>query len=89
LEMPRVVGSGARVVDDGHGLTIDELAGNVATKDDRISIAYVRVSSPTAEPWLTLEYDECEAVGCLEPPTGHAPGTRRSDPAPSPQGCAS
>jgi len=62
LEMPRVVGSGARVVDDGHGLTIDELAGNVATKDDRISIAYVRVSSPTAEPWLTLEYDEWMCV---------------------------
>lgn len=40
------------------GLRIDELAGNVATKDDSLSIAYVTVSEPTAEPWLTLDYDE-------------------------------
>lgn len=40
------------------GLTIDEFAGNVATKDDRISIAHVKISEPTSEPWLTLNYDE-------------------------------
>lgn len=47
------------MVDDGHGLTIDELVGNVATKEDRMSVALVRVSDPTSEPWLTLDYDEC------------------------------
>eukprot|EP00966_Prymnesium_polylepis_P028902 670241-Prymnesium_polylepis.1 len=59
--MPQIVGGETRVVDDGAGLTIDELAGNVATKEDRISIALVRVSAPTAEPWLTLDYDEWSA----------------------------
>ena len=43
---------------DFDGLTIDELAGNVATSEDRISIALVKVAKPTAEPWLTLHYDE-------------------------------
>mmetsp|Transcript_108232 Transcript_108232/g.212098 ORF Transcript_108232/g.212098 Transcript_108232/m.212098 type:complete len:279 (+) Transcript_108232:63-899(+) len=55
--MPRIVGGSVRVVDTGV-LAIDELAGNVATKDDRISIAHVAVSAPTGEPWLTLHYDE-------------------------------
>jgi len=55
--MPRIIGSSVRVVDTGV-LAIDELAGNVATKDDRISIAHVAVSAPTGEPWLTLHYDE-------------------------------
>jgi len=56
--MPTIIGGSQRVVDDGQGLTIDELAGNVATKDDRISIAHVNVREKTAEPWLTLHYDE-------------------------------
>lgn len=43
-------------------LSIDELAGNVATVDDRISVAIVKVSEPTCEPWLTLHYDEWMAV---------------------------
>lgn len=60
--MPSIVGSSHRVVDDGHGLTIDELAGNVATSEDRISIAHVNISAPTAEPWLTLQYDEWMCV---------------------------
>lgn len=55
--MPKLIGS-SQVVVQVDGLTIDELAGNVATKDDTISIAYVTISEPTAEPWLTLEYDE-------------------------------
>ena len=39
-------------------LKIDEfLAGNVATSNDTISIAYVSISKPTAEPWLTLDYN--------------------------------
>lgn len=59
--MPQLVGSCARVVDTGD-LTIDELAGNVATKDDRISIAHVKISAPTSEPWLTLHYDEWMCV---------------------------
>lgn len=49
-------------MDDGHGLTIDELAGNVATSEDRISIAHVNVTAPTSEPWLTLHYDEWMCV---------------------------
>lgn len=60
--MPTIVGGESRVVDDGHGLTIDELAGNVATKQDRISIAMVKVAAQTAEPWLTLDYDEWMCV---------------------------
>ena len=45
-------------MDDGAGLTIKELVGNVASDDDRISIAHVKVSQPASEPWLTLHYDE-------------------------------
>lgn len=56
--MPTILGGAARVVDDGHGLTIDEYAGNVSTNDDRISIAHVKIASATSEPWLTLDYDE-------------------------------
>ncbi|CAE7306891.1 unnamed protein product [Symbiodinium natans] len=59
--MPRLVGDAARVVDTGE-LTIDELAGNVATKNDRISIAHVKITEPTSEPWLTLHYDEWMCV---------------------------
>ena len=55
--MPRLIGSSQTVV-EVDGLRIDELAGNVATSEDTISIAYVTVSEPTAEPWLTLDYDE-------------------------------
>lgn len=55
--MPKIIGSSKTVV-EVDGLKIDELAGNVATSEDGISIAYVTVSEPTAEPWLTLEYDE-------------------------------
>jgi len=43
---------------DAPGLTIDELAGNVATKSDTLSIALVKASAGTSEPWLTLHYDE-------------------------------
>ena len=59
--MPRVIGKAERVV-DFEGLTIDEYAGNVGTKDDRISIALVKVSEPSSEPWLTLDYDEWMCV---------------------------
>jgi len=61
VAMPRIVGESSRVVDTGD-LSIDELAGNVASKSDRISIALVKVSAPTAEPWLTLHYDEWMCV---------------------------
>jgi mannose-6-phosphate isomerase-like protein (cupin superfamily)/uncharacterized protein (DUF952 family) len=39
-----------------------------ATNDDTLSIARVTVSKPTAEPWLTLDYDEWIVVvkGCIE-----------------------
>ena len=56
--MPKLVGGRKRVVDDGRGLIIDEYCGNVATSEDRISIAHVNISEPTSEPWLTLGYDE-------------------------------
>jgi len=59
--MPHIIGGTQRVV-DFEGLTIDELAGNVATESDRISIALVKVSNPTSEPWLTLDYDEWMCV---------------------------
>merc|ERR1712113_1315137 len=53
----RVVGTSSRVV-DAPGLVIDELVGNVASQDDRISIAQVLTKAGTSEPWLTLHYDE-------------------------------
>jgi len=60
-----IIGTSARVVDTP-GLKIEELAGNVASKgqpaQDRISIAYVQAKAGTAEPWLTLQYDEWMAV---------------------------
>mmetsp|Transcript_89016 Transcript_89016/g.157648 ORF Transcript_89016/g.157648 Transcript_89016/m.157648 type:complete len:417 (+) Transcript_89016:52-1302(+) len=59
--MPKIVGGSERVVDTGL-LTIDELAGNVASKEDRISIALVKISEATSEPWLTLHYDEWMCV---------------------------
>mmetsp|Transcript_100343 Transcript_100343/g.323847 ORF Transcript_100343/g.323847 Transcript_100343/m.323847 type:complete len:420 (+) Transcript_100343:87-1346(+) len=59
--MPCILGSSVRVVETGE-LCIEELAGNVATKCDRISIALVKVDAPTSEPWLTLHYDEWMCV---------------------------
>lgn len=59
--MPKIVGDSVRVVDTGL-LSIDEYAGNVGSKDDRISIAVVKVNEPTCEPWLTLHYDEWMCV---------------------------
>ena len=55
--MPKLVGKATRVV-EVDGLTIEELAGNVASNDDTISIARVTITKPTSEPWLTLQYDE-------------------------------
>jgi hypothetical protein len=65
--MPKIVGKSTTVV-DFDGLKIDELAGNVASHDDTISIARVTVAHPSSEPWLTLEYDEwiCVVKGHLE-----------------------
>ena len=60
-DMPKIVGASSRVVDH-EGLTIDELAGNVATSNDRISIAHVKVANASSEPWLTLHYDEWMCV---------------------------
>eukprot|EP00948_MAST-09A_sp_MAST-9A-sp1_P003760 g3760.t1 len=55
--MCSIIGSSSRVVDT-EGFTIDELCGNVATSDDTLSIAFVNAKAGTAEPWLTLSYDE-------------------------------
>ena len=52
-----ICGKSTRVVDI-EGFTIDELAGNVASNDDTISIALVHAPKGTSEPWLTLFYDE-------------------------------
>ena len=41
---------------------IEELVGNVATREDGLSIAFVRARAGAAEPWLTLHYDEWIAV---------------------------
>jgi uncharacterized protein (DUF952 family) len=65
--MPTIIGKAVRVVEHD-GLAIDELAGNVASGDDTLSIALVTVSEPTSEPWLTLDYDEwlCVIKGRIE-----------------------
>lgn len=55
--MAAVIGGAVRVVDE-NGLAIDELAGNVATHSDTISIAFVRAAAGSSEPYLTLAYDE-------------------------------
>jgi len=65
--MATIVGGIHRVV-DAPGLSIDELAGNVATEDDTISIAHVHAKAGTGEPWLTLHYDEwiCVVAGTMK-----------------------
>ncbi len=55
--MCTIVGGAVKVV-DADGFVIEELAGNVASSDDTISIAYVKAAAGTCEPWLTLHYDE-------------------------------
>ena len=42
--MPAIVGKSTRVV-DADGLTIDELAGNVASSSDRLSVALVSAAA--------------------------------------------
>jgi uncharacterized protein (DUF952 family) len=59
--MPKIVGRSTRVVEHD-GLTIDEYVGNVASLTDQVSLAIVKIAEPTAEPWLTLDYDEWIAV---------------------------
>lgn len=53
----KIVGTSQRVV-DAPGLSIDELVGNVSTSSDILSVAYVKASAGTSEPFLTLGYDE-------------------------------
>jgi len=59
--MPKIVGKSTRVVET-EGFSIDEYAGNVASKDDQMSLAVVKVATPYSEPFLTLHYDEWIAV---------------------------
>ena len=65
--MPKSIGKNVIVVSH-NGLEIVELAGNVATHNDTLSIAKCTVSHPTSEPWLTLDYDEwmCVTKGTVE-----------------------
>lgn len=53
----KVIGRSVKVVDHD-GLIIEETIGNVATKNDELSLATVTITKPTSEPWLTLRYDE-------------------------------
>jgi uncharacterized protein (DUF952 family)/mannose-6-phosphate isomerase-like protein (cupin superfamily) len=55
--MPKLIGKATRVV-EVDGLAIDEYVGNVGSNTDDISIAVVKISEPTSEPWLTADYDE-------------------------------
>lgn len=59
--MAKVVGGLKRVV-DAPGLSIDELVGNVATSNDTVSVAKVSAKAGSAEPWLTLHYEEWMCV---------------------------
>jgi len=70
--MPKIIGSSTCVVDH-NGIRIDELAGNVASRDDTLSVARVTVTEPCSEPWLTLDYDEwiCCVKGKMELHHGH------------------
>lgn len=58
---PAIVGKGVTVVDHD-GLTIEELVGNVSSGTDLASLAMCKVSKPTKEPYLTLDYDEWMVV---------------------------
>ena len=49
----KLLGNAVRVVAT-ESFHIDEHAGNVASKDDTLSIAHVTVEKPGEEPWLTL-----------------------------------
>lgn len=66
--MPKIIGKAQRVVEVDGVLAIDEYVGNVGSQTDDISIAVVKISQPTSEPWLTLDYDEWMVVlnGYLE-----------------------
>jgi len=55
--MAKIVGKQVRVV-DAPGFTIDELIGGVSTKQASVSVAKVAAKAGTAEPWLTIHYDE-------------------------------
>lgn len=56
-DMVSIIGKHIRVVETPE-LEINELAGNVASHDDTLSIALVKAGAGSAEPWLTLHYDE-------------------------------
>jgi len=66
--MPKLIGKAQRVVNVDGVLSIDEYVGNVGSQSDDLSIAVVQIRQPTAEPWLTLDYDEWMVVikGSLE-----------------------
>jgi uncharacterized protein (DUF952 family) len=54
---PHVVGSALPVVQIP-GLTVEELVGNAATKQDALSVAHEKISAPLSEPWKTNDFDE-------------------------------
>ena len=75
--MPKIIGNASRVV-EVDGLTIDEYVGNVGSKSDDMSVAVVKIASPTSEPWLTLDYDEWMVVLKEHLEIHHAGGTHFS-----------
>lgn len=77
--MPKIIGKAQRVVNIEGILAIDEYVGNVGSQTDDISIAFVRVSEATSEPWLTLDYDEWMVVlkGYMEIHTEAVGGSRQ------------
>jgi len=58
VTLPLSVAGHHQIVVDAPLLTINELAGNVATKEDTLSIALVKASKGSDEPWLNLKFDE-------------------------------
>lgn len=67
FSMPSIIGHALAVVET-QGLTIQELAGNASTQTDAVSVARVTISEPSAEPWLTIDFDEwlCVLKGRIE-----------------------
>lgn len=54
---PHIVGTAVPVVQIP-GLTVEELVGNAATKEDALSVAHEKISAPISEPWKTNDFDE-------------------------------
>ena len=54
---PHIIGKALTVV-EVPGLTVKELIGNAATKQDTLSVAHETISATSSEPWKTCLFDE-------------------------------